>query len=230
MHFSSLWRSLSGGQQNLFAEIKMFNKFNTSGGSVINLEVRWASASFSSILSCCPFMTVIGKLTRLNPMSSVCAVSNTGNQSIFLLNGRFGCVQIFHRLPLHPSPFFRPNPTYRPSHLQLLTLFSVPGIATYSLHTAHVRAPGHHPGADTMVVFRFFLVIVPVEIVIIIVMILFTVRWPVVPHSAPLNAVWRVSNRARAAAAAPCRDSRRHRAAPAGAPYARPRIAKTVDD
>ena len=52
MHLSSLWRSLSGGQQNLFAEMKMFNEFNTSGGSVINLEVRWASAGFSSILSC----------------------------------------------------------------------------------------------------------------------------------------------------------------------------------
>ncbi|CAN0416625.1 unnamed protein product [Ascophyllum nodosum] len=38
MQFSSLWRSLSGGQQNLFAEMKMFNKFNTSGGSVIDLE------------------------------------------------------------------------------------------------------------------------------------------------------------------------------------------------
>ena len=43
MQFSPLWRSLSGGQQNLFAEMKMFNKFNTSGGSVIDLEVCWAS-------------------------------------------------------------------------------------------------------------------------------------------------------------------------------------------
>ena len=43
IHFSSLWRSLSGGQHDLFAEMNMFNKFNTSGDSVINLEVRWAS-------------------------------------------------------------------------------------------------------------------------------------------------------------------------------------------
>ena len=39
LQFSSLWRSLSGGQENLFTEMKMFNKFNVSGNSVVNFEV-----------------------------------------------------------------------------------------------------------------------------------------------------------------------------------------------
>ena len=39
IQFSALWRSLSGGSQNLFAEMKMFHKFNTSGNSVVDFEV-----------------------------------------------------------------------------------------------------------------------------------------------------------------------------------------------
>lgn len=38
IQFSTLWRSLSGERQNLFAEMKMFHKFNASGSSVVDFE------------------------------------------------------------------------------------------------------------------------------------------------------------------------------------------------
>lgn len=44
--FSALWRSLSGGQQDLYREISMFHRFNTSGQGVVSFEVR----RFSSVL------------------------------------------------------------------------------------------------------------------------------------------------------------------------------------
>lgn len=40
LQFSSLWRALSGGQQNLFKEMKMFHKFNLKEDSVVDFEVR----------------------------------------------------------------------------------------------------------------------------------------------------------------------------------------------
>lgn len=45
IQFSTLWRSLSGGRQNLFAEMKMFHKFNTSGNSVVDFEASKAKQS-----------------------------------------------------------------------------------------------------------------------------------------------------------------------------------------
>ncbi len=50
IQFSTLWRSLSGGRQNLFGEMKMFHKFNTSGNSVVGFEASAGSRTYR----CCP--------------------------------------------------------------------------------------------------------------------------------------------------------------------------------